>query len=294
MLAYSQSIGNLHRDFPGTIRPAILAQADAANRLWETISHLQEDFSISIVMSTIAPEGAEEHGEPSVAGNQDTDHEADTCSISSPCAASTPATNPSTGTSIVVDLFDDIFSTSHPASPLLEPGDVVQQAHSTPQTSSMSTDLQSREPSDIPRLRTTHTTAGYRDGIASAREAATQPGFDEGYIIGSALGLCAGYLIGIVEGLSEALKEQSGGLEAVSKQLREDLSISRLMSPEYIDQDGTWKWSVESKAEDVTPREVANAHPLILKWRNVVKEYMARADIARNRLFGESRDIEPK
>lgn len=60
-------------------------------------------------------------------------------------------------------------------------------------------------PSDIPRLRSVHATAGYRDGVAAARDAAVQGGFDEGYLLGATLGIRVGVLVGLMEGLLEGL-----------------------------------------------------------------------------------------
>ena len=206
---------------------------------------------------------------------------------------STPATNPSIGTP-PADLLDDIFYTSRPASPILgTENDVQLTSSSQGGTSTPSTSLQSREPSDIPRLRATHTTAGYRDGIALAREAAVQPGFDEGYVLGSAIGIRVGYLIGVMEGLSEALKKSTEvNLEAISTEMHKDFAISKLMGPDYINPDGTWSWSVGAMDGDEGPtsREVANAHPLILKWRSIVRRYTIEAGIARELLFREPRD----
>ncbi|KAL2125024.1 hypothetical protein VTJ04DRAFT_1389 [Mycothermus thermophilus] len=62
-----------------------------------------------------------------------------------------------------------------------------------------------QEPSDLPRLRQEHHTAGYRDGIALAKSRAAQPGFDEGYPLGAELGARAGELLGVLEGLAAAV-----------------------------------------------------------------------------------------
>ena len=118
-----------------------------------------------------------------------------------------------------------------------------------------------------------------------------QPGFDEGYVLGSALGVRAGYLIGIMEGLSEALKKQNHiHREAIFTDLYKDFEISNLMGSEYIKSDGTWKWNVLE--EDPTSREVANGHPLILKWRRIVREHMVAAGIARDQLFKKTKNAE--
>ncbi|KZF20432.1 hypothetical protein L228DRAFT_240952 [Xylona heveae TC161] len=64
-------------------------------------------------------------------------------------------------------------------------------------------------PSDIPRLRSVHSTAGYRDGIAFAKNEYIQAGFDEGYALGAVIGLRIGWILGALEGLWIAL-EKSG------------------------------------------------------------------------------------
>ncbi|KAL8985824.1 MAG: hypothetical protein Q9177_004326 [Variospora cf. flavescens] len=88
--------------------------------------------------------------------------------LASPQFASTP------------EPLSDIFSDSPPASP---------------------TSKQPSEPSDIPRLRSTHATNGYRDGISASKDQALQPGFDEAYPLGAILGLRVGYVLGVLEGL---------------------------------------------------------------------------------------------
>ncbi|CAF9912722.1 MAG: hypothetical protein GOMPHAMPRED_007746 [Gomphillus americanus] len=76
-------------------------------------------------------------------------------------------------------------------------------------------------PSDSPRLRSIHATAGYRDGASAAREAAVQGGFDEGYLLGAAIGARAGVLIGIVEGIVAAGGLTGGSTDGLAKGLTE-------------------------------------------------------------------------
>ncbi|KAF2229538.1 hypothetical protein EV356DRAFT_510813 [Viridothelium virens] len=61
------------------------------------------------------------------------------------------------------------------------------------------------EPSEIPRLRSTHINAGYRDGISSSKVRYVQDGFDEGYSLGATIGLKAGFVLGVAESLMKAL-----------------------------------------------------------------------------------------
>ncbi|KAI9879206.1 MAG: Essential protein Yae1, N terminal, partial [Pleopsidium flavum] len=84
---------------------------------------------------------------------------------------------------------DDIFTSSPPPSP----------------TSNITT----QHPSDIPHLRSTHSTAGYRDGIAASKEQYIQSGFDEGYALGAVLGLRVGWILGVLEGLYAALTSKT-------------------------------------------------------------------------------------
>ena len=73
-----------------------------------------------------------------------------------------------------------------------------------------------------------HVTAGYRDGIAVAREKAVQGGFDEGWILGAALGMRAGYVLGVMEGIVAAIgpdadtgKEGNDAVRESRERLRE-------------------------------------------------------------------------
>src|SRR5947207_4804130 len=87
----------------------------------------------------------------------------------------------------------------------------------------------SSDPSDIPRLRSQHATAGYRDGIVASKEVSMQTGFDEGYALGAAVGLRAGVLVGSVEGLFAAVGPAGGSekerLRRLQMGVREELSL---------------------------------------------------------------------
>ncbi|KAL9088329.1 MAG: hypothetical protein Q9165_006254 [Trypethelium subeluteriae] len=80
------------------------------------------------------------------------------------------------------------------------------------------------EPSEIPRLRSTHTTAGYRDGISSSKVRYVQDGFDEGYSLGATIGLKAGFALGVVESLVKALGRRR-------LNVRKGLSSNTTMTP---------------------------------------------------------------
>lgn len=133
-------------------------------------------------------------------------------------------------------------------------------------------------PSDMRRLQSEHTTAGYREAIAAAKASTIQAGFDEGFSLGANIGLRAGRLLGLLEGISEAVRGRAGDEDAAAvdkllDQAREELSAGRLFDPAYWAPDGTWTFDVEpaSHVEILFP-DVADAHPLICKWSSVVDE----------------------
>ncbi|KAL6856674.1 hypothetical protein J3F83DRAFT_718218 [Trichoderma novae-zelandiae] len=156
-------------------------------------------------------------------------------------------------------------------------------------------------PSDMRRLETEHTTAGYREGISAAKERTIQAGFDEGFSLGAAIGLAAGQLLGILEGIEDALKSTSqdrlGGeseeAETASKLLaeaREELSVRNIFSPDYWAPDGNWSYDVKPEAnegDEVLFADVAKAHPLIRKWTDIVDERVKLWKIDRSVLEGE-------
>ncbi|KAL8649703.1 MAG: hypothetical protein Q9210_004242 [Variospora velana] len=175
----------------------------------------------------------------------------------------------------------DIFSDSPPASP---------------------TSKQPSEPSDIPRLRSTHVTNGYRDGISASKDQALQPGFDEAYPLGAILGLRVGYVLGVLEGLcgahgsGKALapdteREGEGETEAVRRekaqrfvellaQAKEELKIEKLFEKEYWESDGMWAYDIDRKEEeDNTFWEVADQHPVVRKWLGRARDEALRAEI---------------
>ncbi|KAG6014692.1 hypothetical protein E4U43_006248 [Claviceps pusilla] len=151
-------------------------------------------------------------------------------------------------------------------------------------------------PSDVPRLQTEHTTAGYREGITVAKESSVQAGFDEGFSLGAALGAQAGQLLGLVEGIADALKthvaetaDADDAAVASAQLLREartDLSTDNIFRPEYWAPDGNWTYDVVAAGQDdgddgepgqqIVFFDVANAHPLIRKWRTIVDEQLRR------------------
>ena len=216
-----------------------------------------------------------------------TPHPASNSASSSP-SRSTPATDNSADSPLQSDLFDDIFSAAHAESPLHELS-LNHIAVGSDQFQTQET-FQSREHSDIPRLRGIHTTAGYRDGIASARDAAVQPGFDEGYVLGAALGIRSGYLLGLMEGIQRALHEQDQHYKRVDQllaQIKEETAVTELMNKKYLNPDGTWRWDVDQETldgvqdEDTTINHVADSHPVIRKWVKILGDLMGEAGVRR-------------
>lgn len=170
------------------------------------------------------------------------------------------------------DPLHDVFSDSPPASP----------------SRAATATLQSQEPSDIPRLRTTHTTAGYRDGIAASKTQSLQPGFDEGYSLGAVLGLRVGYIIGVLEALYFAISAaEKQRMSTLLKQARVELSVEKMFARGVWGEDGVWAYEVAGKEEEVTFAEVADAHPLLRKWKSRVKEELGRFGVDEGRFRGE-------
>lgn len=101
----------------------------------------------------------------------------------------------------ISETLDDIFLSS--ASPSQLPvHENLPAADSAP--SEKHNILRGDEVSDVPRLRVTHTTAGYRAGISASKEQYIQQGFDLGYDVGGRFGLRAGVILGLLRGLVAA------------------------------------------------------------------------------------------
>ena len=177
------------------------------------------------------------------------------------------------------------------------------------------------EGSDIPRLRQTHTTAGYRDGIAFSKDKSRQPGFDEGYPLGATFGLRVGWVLGVLEGISAALgaaakpgkkgggrAEESDGIGrgvadwgkafeesmGMLKRAREELKVEELFGREFWCEDGTWRYEVvrgdrkEGEVEgEVTFAEVVEQHPLLRRWVERTRGEMTRWGVREGVFEGE-------
>ncbi|KAK4995807.1 hypothetical protein LTR28_000401 [Elasticomyces elasticus] len=184
------------------------------------------------------------------------------------------------------DQLDDVFGSRSP-SPL-------QNEETTTDTLHGPSNAASPEHSDIARLRSTHTTNGYRDGISESKAKFVQEGFDEGYSLGAVLGLRAGWILGVLEGICRALmshasiavdaashgaKLEQQSLLARTKSLlfqaRTELRTQALFGQQYFGPDGIWLYALSQHnedQEDVTFVEVANAHPLLQRWEASVMD----------------------
>ena len=152
-----------------------------------------------------------------------------------------------------------------------------------------STPAQSSIPSDISRLRSTHATAGYRDGISKSKTQSLQPGFDEGYSLGAVFGLRVGYLLGALEGLSCAYRthrHESDRFNSLIKQARREMEIEKIFAKEYWDKDGIWTYHVIAEAEEASFQEVADQHPTVRKWGGTVGDEIEKAGLKLGRFEG--------
>lgn len=169
------------------------------------------------------------------------------------------------------------------------------------------------DPSDIPRLRSIHVTAGYRDGIASSKAAYVQEGFDEGFSLGAVLGRRVGYVLGGLEGMVNALKQ--GGREGEERRVKgverarrgdgdeaagdeegrrkalvdetkrlhadaqKELKTEKVFGREYFNEEGIWHYDVEGAEQDTTFEVVADAHPLLKSWEGRIADLTRRWNI---------------
>lgn len=152
-----------------------------------------------------------------------------------------------------------------------------------------STPTQTGIPSDIPRLRSTHATAGYRAGISSSKTRSLQPGFDEGYSLGAVIGLRVGYVLGALEGLWCAYDtecKEKARLKELLRKGREELMIEKVFGKEYWDKDGVWTYEATSEGDECTLQEVAEQHPVVRTWIEKVREEIGKAGIKLGRFEG--------
>ncbi|KAI9759217.1 MAG: Essential protein Yae1, N terminal [Chaenotheca gracillima] len=178
---------------------------------------------------------------------------------------------------------DDVFSTSRSPSPSRS-----EESHTITGFS---------EPSDIPRLRSQHSTVGYREGISVAKAGGVQEGFDEGYSLGAAMGMRVGFLQAALVGLCDLLatstseerlsgvddswrvgQQEISRIESLVRRSKLELDTRKVYAMEFLGDDAVWKWEVTDKEgriledtnESFTFEEVADSHPLIRKWNQIV------------------------
>lgn len=190
------------------------------------------------------------------------------------------------GASTYEDPLEDVFG-SAPASPTLDRSNV--------DTGVVTERREGTDPSDIPRLRSVHVTNGYREGLSASKEQYVQAGFDEGYSLGAELGMKVGWLIGVLQGVVRAIPSGSEGKEGGGKAMsrnevrdllaeaEEEMSMKKLFGGEYFGGDGVWIYSVPAAEregeEEVTFKEIADAHPVVVKWEGTVRQLAERAGL---------------
>jgi hypothetical protein len=186
------------------------------------------------------------------------------------------------------ELFDDVFG-SAPSSPTISRDDQFRSSLSG------TAGVGSQHPSDIPRLRSTHVTSGYREGLASSKEKYMQEGFDEGYSLGAELALKAGWCLGMLKGMVNydgAVSNVSASIcqgqdtrpVPILAEAEAALKVEKLFGREYFGEDGVWTYNVpgqdDAEERGVGFAEVASAHPVIKHWVDQVKGIAAERGIS--------------
>ncbi|GAB7351908.1 hypothetical protein MBLNU459_g2450t1 [Dothideomycetes sp. NU459] len=184
------------------------------------------------------------------------------------------------------DALDDVFG-SGPSSPTAAAAAQSDYSHDLPAAQVSNSSSANAERSDVPRLRSTHVTSGYRDGIATSKASFVQAGFDEGFSLGAVLGSKAGWLVGVLEGVVRAVaaaaSPASGPAATAEMQelflrARDELGLKSLFGKDYFGEDGIWTYEVRGgrSEDDVTFREVADAHPVVARWEARIRQLESR------------------
>lgn len=153
------------------------------------------------------------------------------------------------------------------------------------------------------QLQAAHHTAGYRDGISAGKESSLQSGFDEGYPLGADMGRRAGRMMGILEACLTALIGPASSREEASKsqvdmnmesrnlflleitalhdRASKELRLEQLLTAEYFDENGVWKYSVSADSEDenFTFKEVVGEHPVMKEWEEIIQSLLDRIGV---------------
>ena len=172
------------------------------------------------------------------------------------------------------DPLDDVFGDDY------EP----QASHSTTtqnhDESSQTINRLTGEHFDTSRLRTTHVTNGYREGLSESKEQFIQEGFDEGYSLGAVLGSKAGWCLGVLESIAHTAQGQTEDLQTHLNEARSELALQSLFDKRYFGSDGLWTYDVPGHDEgEVTFPDVCAAHPLISKWTTYVMSLARKLDL---------------
>lgn len=198
------------------------------------------------------------------------------------------------------DLNDDIFG-SAPSSPVLSATAINPPRQTEDQRRTGRTDH-----SDIPRLRSIHVTNGYREGIAVSKESHVQAGFDEGFSLGGEIGQKVGWILGVLEGVVRGVRrkkrreqqqrneernegEAEDEAEVAFTAAQAELRIEVLLGKDWFGEDGIWKYEVPGEEkEDVTFEVVAEAHPVVRKWRERTMELSQKVGLRMEEVLEES------
>lgn len=103
---------------------------------------------------------------------------------------------------------------------------------------------------DLPAVRRQHVTAGYRDGISSAKHAHVQHGFDAGFPVGAQLGMRAGVVLGVLEGVVSANSTDERAKELYERAKRE-LVVQKVFVQTTADGKGDVCQELEGSGEAV-------------------------------------------
>ncbi|RKF73993.1 Uncharacterized protein yae1 [Golovinomyces cichoracearum] len=147
-----------------------------------------------------------------------------------------------------------------------------------------STSLGNDEYSDLPRLKSMHETAGYRDGISKGKEECVQRGFDEGFGLGAIIGLRVGMILGLLEGVSKGAQvayREAKRAKQMWQAAENELSTRNIFGIEWWSEHGVWLYEVQGdiESEEVTFIHVAKAHPLLKKWEKIVQDEVQKWQI---------------
>jgi hypothetical protein len=150
---------------------------------------------------------------------------------------------------------------------------------------------QNTHPSEMRRLQTDHSTAGYREGVNIGKQDSLQKGFDGGYTIGAAIGLQTGQILGVLEGIAEAAHENTAMSELL-EEAKDELSVEKLFSSDFWKADGLPSYDMEEAS--LQKKEGGLAHPSIRKWTDIMEEQTRRWGINRSVLEASQPEVPGK